>query len=849
MTRTPLILWCLLPLLASCASAGNGTSQTATTLPVRNVTATQCTAWIGGQPVADLPPRSLSLVRWLPPRPFALRWACGTESGLLQVEAQTEEISLGTAPAEAGPILDLTASIQIANPSAADFSVRLDGQLLGNVLAGNQALFRDLRAGTHQLQLLAAGSQSETTQEVELKGAETLQLSVPQCKSTLHILNDQPTAVEFELRDESFRVEPGAEHLWADLTAGEYLLGVKTSGSGDVMTLKVRLECGETREMRLNQASATLIIENRFDEALTVRLPGHEPLEVAANQTHQFPGLTPEPMVCEVRLASGRLLARELNFQAGQTLTWIVDAPLAELEVQNLVGERIVILDGTTPLADIPAGGAAALPVHPGPVSLSAWCPVTGHTSPIRVEVAKGQRMPLRVGPQGGRIRLENVTDEPLWAYRNGHFLGVIPPKVTAEFSGQPLGTSLVEITTSDGRLIARHKSDVATVQPSALAPTQPLAVSRQVVDVTLYNDTGEPLKLDPTLGGALDSMQPGMRLLVQVPVADPHIRAKGLVTGLGYALRVEPTGASNEVHLLSQVAGVMVENQLQQTVELWIDGKHLLDLEAGKQAEVKDLPPDRHVLLAKTPGSPEPVQQTATILTPRSWFRWVIRPNSVPTTVQNRSGEEVEVQQGQEVAGRLYDSSQVTLPSATGDVTLTLKGEKSQQAVRVSLTPSANAQTVSLGTNLGTLAVWGLSGRSCDVELDGVALPRQPADAPEPMRVAAKPGERRILFRFDDGTVVERMVQVSPGIECAVRATPDAISLDVQNATQEAVTLWVADTQVLSLDPGQSTQLSLPTDPQPPKVEAKAASGKRVWLLSNVALPGAGKFGWVISE
>ncbi len=843
-SRLPLFLAGLLAVTA-CAPQLPPAASTST-IGVSNTFGVECDLLLGTQTAAWVPASTKLLVRWLPEVPFDIRWRCGSESGTASIQENGQWLLLNpSSGAGADPVADHTASLAVSNPTPSDFHVALDGQDLGMALANSQSLFRDLPTGPHSMEFRPQQAGVTQAMQIQLDSGQTLQAAVPPCEGTVRVLNSPSATIQAELGGVVADMLPNAEFSFSGVPAGQRTLVIRTSASQSPLSLSFVLECQETKEVRLTAESANLVLENRLGETVHFSLPGKDPIKVESGQSHEWTGLMPGPQRCEAKTENGRLFARELVLVASGTLTWVLDAPLAELEITNLVGERIVILRGDVPLAELDPGNSALLPVQPGPLSLSAWCPVTGHTQPLTVEVAKGERLPVRIGPQGGRIKLENTTNEGMWVYRNGHFLGIVPANMTVEFSGQPLGKNLVELSSPDGRPLAKRALDTQTAEPSA----QAVPVARDLLDVTLSNQTGEALRLEPSAAGNPTSVAPGVRLLIQIPAADPQVRAVGVTTGLGYSARVSTQpDATREIVLRSQVGGVRVENRLTNPVEIWIDGKKVKELAAGESAEFTQLAPGRHLLAARSPKQPNALEQIAFNLAPNGYFQWSVQSTPSTLVLRNTTGEPVRLKQDQQTAGRLENGTQGPLTPSAQAIRLEAEGEKSGQTLRLFL-PAGSAQTkLVTGENLGVVALWGLAGRKATIEWDESSWSVEP-DAAEPFRFATSPGEKRLKVRFDDGTVVERLVRVTPGMEVAVRAQPKAVSLSIRNDTGNPVEIWVAESLVSQLEPGQSTLIALPTEPEPAPVQARSTVGNRAWLLTGVALPDFGKFQLILSE
>lgn len=837
-----------LPLIAAAVMAACAAQQPASApqsfLVVTNPQSSECELLLDTHSAAWVPAQTRMIVRWLPEAPFDLRWRCGTLQGSSRIQDSGAEVELSQERSSVD-VVDRTASLKVHNPTPTDFLLSLDGEPLGNALAGDVSWFHDLPTGTHRLELRPQGVGTAQSLELNLAGQANQSVEIPPCHGQVRVFNSPLGNAQVKFRGAEATLEPGGDVTFEDVPAGEHTLVVQAQQATAPMTLGFALDCQQVKEVRLTAESATIVLENRLSEAVELLLPNREPISVQAGSSHEVPGFAPGEIRVQAKTASGRIFARDLSLAASATVTWVLDAPLGEVEISNLVGERIVILRGEVPLAELEPGASALLPITPGPVALSAWCPVTGHTQRLGFEVAKGERLPVRVGPQGGRIKLENTTSQPMWAYRNGRFLGVVPAKTTAEFGGQPLGKNLVELTTPDGQPLARRTVEAQNASPE----TQAVPLSKDLLDVTLHNMTGEPLKLDSSLVTSPSHLQPGVRMLVQVPLADPYVRAVGATTGLGYSARV-PTqaDANRDIVLTSQVGGVKVQNLTAGPVELWIDGKKNASLEAGKEAEIRELAPGRHVLAARRPDESAAIQQTAIVLAPNGWYQWKVQLTPKPVAVSNHAGEPVALAQDGQTAGRLDPGSQGSLPPTADVVRVQVQGETSGQSLRITLPAGSETSLIQVGPNLGVVAIWGLAGRSAVAELDGVAT-AIPADAQEPFRLAAAPGEKILVVRFDDGSLVERLIRVSPGMEVSARAQAQAVSLDVRNESKGAVELWVGESLLQTLEVGQSVLISVPTQPSQPALQARAVNGGRVWLMTGVSLPDYGKFAWILSE
>jgi len=736
----------------------------------------------------------------------------------------------------------MTAWLELVNDTESDYEVELDGQRLGSSLGHSVSRFRGLRVGNAVVSLKPVNGSVVTQESVKLVSQSGTKMVVPPCYAGVRVSNDRPGAVTVQFRAETREVLSGASWLWEGLTPGTHPITVSSKADLVPTRLEVSVDCGEVKELALAGSTATFVVENRLAEAVQVKLGEAGALVVPSAASMLIKDVVPGTYLATASGASGREHAREFHLVGGSTVTWVLDAPGAELELQNLVGEKLVIMRGEVPLATVAPGAKAAIQVLPGRVNLTAWCPVTGHGQEISVEVERGARLPVRVGPWGGRIRVENPVDEELWVYRNGRFLGVVPPGMEIEFAGQPLGKNLLEVRRASGDIWSSAAVDTGEKRDAS----KPLVLARETLDVTLENQSGEELLLDPALGEAGATIAVGARRLVRVPKGLSSIRARGSKTGLGYSVRVD-RGGDTDLVVSPQVGGVRVKNSSGEALELLLDGAVVGTLQAeGSYAESKLLP-GRHTLAGRRPGTQAALHSTAFELSASGWFTWTITGTTPVTSVVNKSGEGVTLSVDGGVAGALPQGAATKVAVGRDDVVVSADGGKSKQSVRVILPKGRGGDVVILGGNWGAIRVRPMQ-QVGDVYVDGELVQRLDGSGSE-LRLVAPPGERRVSVKYADGTMVERLVSISAGLESHVQAFLGSVLLTVRNETGGEISVFVDGSDAGSVSAGGSLGLQISTEPGTPLVEARSASGKRHWLLKDVQLPASGKFGWVVSE
>ena len=589
----------------------------------------------------------------------------------------------------------------------------------------------------------------------------------------------------------------------------------------------------------------SLLLENRLPEAVTLTLDGTEQGEVAAGDQLLVPGLPAGSVVAVARTASGRQLSQRFEIFPAATCTWQLDAGRGQVLVRNHVGEPVDLFVDKVRVRRMERLSSAMLSLDPGRHVVAGFCPATQHTESHEVDVEGGRQLEVPLGPQGGRLVLDNRTDMTLSVFRNGAPLATVKPGVTVELSGQPLGRSLVEAVNEQGRVIVRTQVDVA----AASGPRARLSVGDAFVLVTVVNGTGEPVKIDPDAVAEVRTIpkdgRAEVRLLGEVRV----IRLVGADTGTRYdqPLQALP-GQSVTVELKPTAGGIVFDNKTQGPLVVRLDGREVGEVAAGARRIVSPVAPGRHKLEADSGG--QSFETTACELVRDGWFTWDISGRSGTLRVVNNSGEDVLVSVNGEPAGRLANGMQTELKKLGAvPVSVATVGADSRRKQVFSITPVPGQTAVfAVAPASGGIRLTGLAGREARVTVDGSTTTVVPAGAAEPVTLPLVPGEHSVDVDLADGVEVSALVDVSPDVYGDLPLSDTAPGITVRNRAGEPLLVWVRGRVLAKVEDGSDVALVLPSEGVE-TVCAATEDARREWVLPDIYFRASGRFGWTLEK
>ena len=840
----------VLGVAGGCAGAPSGLPHGGAVL-VRNTTDDDCEVFLKANYLRKVGPRRTVLVANLPAGRFGLRLVCSEAEVERAVEpldpvlAQDGGLQMVSTPGDAGEVVDHTGMLVLDNPSRLDLEVELGKDKLGNALAGSRAVFSEVPVGQHELRFTDIYARGSFSVPVSVVSMEAVSLVVEPPFSRLTIANDCQESVSVGVRGEDMRMEAGSRNVLEGLPPGKLKVDVLFLDSGRTMTAHVELGPGEEQVFKLSDQAGNLIIENRLDEAIELFLADEPFATVPAGDARLVRGLAPGKASIKATVASGKTFQHSFVISPGATETWLVEAANSQLMVRNLIGEDIVLqLDGRR-LMELKPLDVVRFHVNPGTHQLTAECSLTRHAQTREVEAPGGELVELAVGPQGGRLLVDNSSGTALRLFRNGRPIGTVRPGTVLELAGQPLGSNVIEALDESDRVLLRRTVEIRTRSEGGTR----LAVATTSVAVRLRNYSGEPLKIDPSVQAENRIVEADGEALLHVEGVDAVLKLKGETSGNRYdqAVSGQP-GEIVDLVIMPVQGGLAVENQTEDTLALFLDDEAISTLQPGESMFRDRVSPGQHVLQARL--GEQVVEEVSCRIVRDSWYMWQVAPKLGTIKVNNSTAEDLRMLRDGAEAGVLPAGGETTfedLPPVA--ITLSAVGIESGQVLRFSCVPGPR-QVIPwmVKSASGGIKLVGFQGASAAIAVDDVQVAVYDGTAAEPLTVPVTPGTHIVKVKRGDGQMVVAAVQVAANLFATVQVAGSNPEVEIENLTEGDVDLVVDGTKVQTLA-SSATFTVLLADVGIHSILARSADGLREWLLKDVYLPAQGRFAWKLTE
>jgi len=408
----------------------------------------------------------------------------------------------------------------------------------------------------------------------------------------------------------------------------------------------------------------TIAIENRLNEEATVYLDGREVAAIPAGGSRQVPDVAVGTVLLSARTASGREMSLSVEVFAGATHTWLLDAGRGQLVVRNLVGEAAdLYVDGTMfrrmdPLSSV------AIALDPGAHSIAGWVTSTQYTETHKVEVAGGEKTRLDLGPQAGRLYLENLTETTLIVYRNGRPLCSIMPGVALELAAQPLGKNLIEALDSNGAAFDRRSVEIRPAGDERAKIVYGAPLEGATATVKVSNQAGEDVRLYIDGREAGELPQGAMTVLKDLPSSGTALTAVGTESRRRQVFTVTPQTAGGARFVVTAASGGLRLTGLGgQAAVVRVDGAPATSVDAGaverEPIHVAMTPGEHSVSVVLADGT---AFATLAKVEPDLFGEWKLTGTSPVIELRNRTGRKLSVWMAGKQASSVEDGQSVTL-------------------------------------------------------------------------------------------------------------------------------------------------------------------------------------------
>lgn len=397
-------------------------------------------------------------------------------------------------------------------------------------------------------------------------------------------------------------------HPLATLAAGKSIeFGAQPLGTSVVEALdedrrlvlrqKVALKAsgeGPTR-LVIGDVTAKVVVQNRTGEDVKVdpTLNSLTPVIKPGEDTVVFR----VGEISEVKLKgadSATRYDRKVHVKPGETRTVVLQPVVGGIVVENLSGKEVAILLDQTSVANLkPDEKYVATGVAPGQHYLEAKAAGKLVERTSCVLVADSWYV-WRLTPGRGSLKVSNRTPEDLRLLVGSQVAGVLPPGTETELAGLPAGTTTLTAVGVDS--LQHHRLTVT----SDTLDNPVWNVRPATSGLRVFGLKGQAARVYVD-GAAVRDILAGEEEPVHVPL-DPGEHTVWLTLPDGSARAALVNAAQNvltDFRMSGAEPSVEVRNLTSGVITIWVDGRRLQELEAGKNVVVGFELPGIHTITA----------------------------------------------------------------------------------------------------------------------------------------------------------------------------------------------------------------------------------------------------------
>jgi len=727
-----------------------------------------------------------------------------------------EIVTPGAAVPEPAALVDLT----VKNPSRHAVVVTVDGRRLGRVFGHEEQTFLDLTEGAHHIVAATAEGGLTVADDLELAAGTLDSWTVRFTGARLEVVNDTAEAVRLSI-DGAARgiIEAGGTWTSSDEQPGLRVVTATSVLSRHPWQTALELSTASPTQWRLGTSGATLRVDNRTGETVTVSLDGHAPQTIPAGGIADIADL-PVGAVAPTAVGadSGSRYAAELQLGASQRYTWTIFPVQPTLRVVNHTKRPLIAYVAGRRRGTVAAGATILLRTLPAKAFSAELIDEQGTTYyQETVDPLRDPASSWLVTATTGSVTVVNDRPELVDVYLDGRPLAAIEPGSTRTFGGAPVGERLIEGRGRRSGAVVRVWTEVTEETPGLARFEDPTAT------LEIVNHLGVELRPTGTLAHQHAAIPTGATRRFVVPARRSSwvlLAPGGVPVTLDGA--PEPTGTVRwEVRPAK--TSLIVWNQLPEDVAVAIDDQAIGTVAAGAHESFPDIATGQHRLQAVGTQSGH-VRAVSRVARADKPVKWTLAVAAGRILVQNTSAERVQV----EIDGALYDSVEPKLTKAFANIPpgrhdVVVYGDESgvRHAYGTEVVEGADV-VVAVTPPMGILMVDNLSGQDVEVRVDGESIGRLAAGAP-PTPLAAPAGKRLVqVERLGDRSVSGSELLISADHAIHLPVPRPTVRLVIVNQTDEALSVRIGDRVLTTVEAGSSVmEESVP----PGKVELNAVT------------------------
>ncbi len=481
-------------------------------------------------------------------------------------------------------------------------------------------------------------------------------------------------------------------------------------------------------------------------------------------------------------------LLRTLDVLEGTVTSWRLDAPMGIVALHNSWDEAVSVTLAGLDVGRVAAGDSVD---YPKQFAGRTMIEVTGEMSRSVVRevltVLPDEVTVFTLADGDGSVRVTNLTEESLAVAIDGRVREILPAQESQTFSGMPPGVLRVEVVGSETGM---RLSRTLRLTGGEQAHWQ---VDPRYGTMRIYNASPER-QLIYVDGHRSETVAPGERVhLRRVAVGEHIVSVVGeqSLVRRDHSLSVTPA-ASPQLIIRGSTGGVVLHNQRDEPLRLYLDSAPVGEVAAGHSLQVESIPTGRRLMEAVGLDSGHVVREQIEI-DEDQMARLNVRDDRGLLAIRNRSGEALAT--GPLLSRQapvIYPDEEAVFNLSAGSRGITLRGQGTGFLYRMDVTLKPDERTEwTIGPPTASFLVFNRSGEEIEVSLAGASLGRLPPG--DDMLIPDLPAGRH-LFTVEglrSGALLERRVAPQPEARGSWEIRPQLARMRVQNQTAEALEIF----------------------------------------------------------
>jgi hypothetical protein len=303
-------------------------------------------------------------------------------------------------------------------------------------LAGQQRIIPDgarvrytLAVGRQILSLLGRTTQMAFKRQVDVAADAPTTWVVSAPTGTLSVENRLDEPVSLTMDGASFGVlAPGAFRELRGIGAGEHRLRAQGERSGRIVTVRRRIAPDGRTAWRLVAKPARLLVHNRGQEPVDVRIDGRPYGSVPGESRKIFADLDLGPRVVDVVGLKSQVEQQfRLTLEGERTDVLVVHPPQGTVVIDNQSGEDVIVRVGGVMAGRIAAGRPPSpVPVPAGTQIVQVERTTSNVASTYRLQIRAQRAVHLAVAATRLRLAVANRTERPLTVFVGDREAGTV---------------------------------------------------------------------------------------------------------------------------------------------------------------------------------------------------------------------------------------------------------------------------------------------------------------------------------------------------------------------------------------------------------------------------------------